>query len=78
MWAFETQLASVAANTVKEEAEVADKLLTDEDLLQKYYAAEMELERLNDQSETVEKLEGEIKQLNFTIEASQAWICLLP
>ena len=50
---LKTKLAAYEANTFKEEEQVSEKLVDDAELLEKFYATQMELEKLTDQSDKV-------------------------
>ena len=67
---LKTQLASAEANTVKEEAQVSEKLIEDQELLEKFYATQLQLEKLEDQEEEVTRQQNEIEALKLKLETT--------
>ena len=55
---------------VQEEKQVAEKVLQDEELLEKYYATVEQLEKMEDQSHILEEQNVEIEKLKFALAAA--------
>lgn len=58
-----TKIAAVEAGTAAQEKQVADQIMNDEELLEKFYTTQMQLELMEDQSELVEKLKSDVIEL---------------
>ena len=52
---------------VQEEKQVVEKVLEDEELLEKYYATVEQLEKMEDQSHIIEKQNVEIEKLKIAL-----------
>lgn len=68
---LKTKLAAYEANTFKQEEKVAEKLVDDSELLEKFYATQMELEQLTDQTDTINNLQSDLNQLKLKLDTTE-------
>ena len=68
---LKTQIASIEAGTVEEEKIVATKLENDPDMLESFFALQMEVEELRKIEDTNDALKGEVAVLEEKLAVSQ-------